>query len=119
MNPTLPYSTLLARLLAFSILINSPFASTSAYVYSPSTPSPALSASAPPLPPSSIPVVQAYGLTETAAGGTFTHQEDLSVGRVGPPICSAYIQVGASSLGMDRRTARRSTTRTVQRSLMH
>ena len=106
MNPTLPYSTLLARLLAFSILINSPFASTSAYVYSP-----------PPPPPLSL--LQAYGLTETAAGGTFTHQEDLSVGRVGPPICSAYIKVGASSLGMDRRTARRSTTRTVQRSLMH
>ncbi|CAI5479704.1 unnamed protein product [Closterium sp. Yama58-4] len=33
-----------------------------------------------------IPISQGYGLTETAAGGTFSEWDDSSVGRVGPPI---------------------------------
>lgn len=55
------------------------------------------------LPLSSIPVLQAYGLTETAAGGTFSHQEDLSVGRVGPPIASCYIKVRLAGMSWAER----------------
>eukprot|EP00897_Mesotaenium_endlicherianum_P007230 jgi/Mesen1/6535/ME000334S05876 len=40
-----------------------------------------------------MPIGQGYGLTETCAGGTFSEWDDLSVGRVGPPIPSAYIKL--------------------------
>lgn len=39
------------------------------------------------------PIGQGYGLTETCAGGTFSQWEDLSVGRVGPPVAMCYIKV--------------------------
>ncbi|GJP40973.1 hypothetical protein CLOM_g626 [Closterium sp. NIES-68] len=41
----------------------------------------------------SIPISQGYGLTETAAGGTFSEWDDSSVGRVGPPIPCNLIQL--------------------------
>lgn len=39
------------------------------------------------------PIGQGYGLTETCAGGTFSQWEDMSVGRVGPPVAMSYIKV--------------------------
>ncbi|KAK7351120.1 hypothetical protein VNO77_10329 [Canavalia gladiata] len=39
------------------------------------------------------PIGQAYGLTETAAGGTFSDFDDTSVGRVGPPLPCSYIKL--------------------------
>ncbi|BBN00075.1 long-chain acyl-CoA synthetase [Marchantia polymorpha subsp. ruderalis] len=39
------------------------------------------------------PIGQGYGLTETCAGGTFSEWTDTSVGRVGPPIPSAYVKL--------------------------
>lgn len=39
------------------------------------------------------PVVQGYGLTETCAGAAFTEPDDISVGRVGPPVPHCYIKV--------------------------
>ncbi|KAI5062971.1 hypothetical protein GOP47_0021518 [Adiantum capillus-veneris] len=39
------------------------------------------------------PIGQAYGLTETCAGATFSEWDDLSVGRVGPPIPHCYIKL--------------------------
>lgn len=39
------------------------------------------------------PIGQGYGLTETCAGGTFSEWDDLSVGRVGPPIPNCYIKL--------------------------
>jgi long-chain acyl-CoA synthetase len=39
------------------------------------------------------PVGQGYGLTETCAGGTFSEADDLTVGRVGPPIPCGYIKL--------------------------
>lgn len=39
------------------------------------------------------PIGQAYGLTETCAGATFSEWDDPSVGRVGPPIPCCYIKL--------------------------
>ncbi|KAL4185757.1 hypothetical protein AMTRI_Chr10g7530 [Amborella trichopoda] len=39
------------------------------------------------------PVEQAYGLTETCAGGTFSDWDDESVGRVGPPLPCCYVKL--------------------------
>lgn len=39
------------------------------------------------------PIGQAYGLTETCAGGTFSDFDDTSVGRVGPPKPSTYVKL--------------------------
>lgn len=39
------------------------------------------------------PVVQAYGLTETCAGGAFSDFSDTSVGRVGPPLPCCFLKV--------------------------
>ncbi|KAH9745392.1 Long chain acyl-CoA synthetase 8 [Citrus sinensis] len=39
------------------------------------------------------PIGQAYGLTETCAGSTFSEWDDPSVGRVGPPVPCCYIKV--------------------------
>jgi long-chain acyl-CoA synthetase len=39
------------------------------------------------------PIGQGYGLTETCAGGTFSQWEDMSVGRVGPPVAMSYIKL--------------------------
>lgn len=39
------------------------------------------------------PIGQAYGLTETFAGGAFSDADDLTVGRVGPPLPCCYIKV--------------------------
>ncbi|MCO5563627.1 hypothetical protein L7F22_017274 [Adiantum nelumboides] len=39
------------------------------------------------------PVGQGYGLTETCAGATFSEWDDLSVGRVGPPIPNCYVKL--------------------------
>lgn len=39
------------------------------------------------------PVGQGYGLTETSAGAAFTEWDDLSVGRVGPPLPCCYIKL--------------------------
>lgn len=39
------------------------------------------------------PIGQGYGLTETCAGATFSEWDDLSVGRVGPPIPHCYIKL--------------------------
>ncbi|KAM7271834.1 hypothetical protein ACFE04_031048 [Oxalis oulophora] len=39
------------------------------------------------------PVGQGYGLTETCAGGTFSEADDLTVGRVGPPLPCGYIKL--------------------------
>ncbi|KAG0564865.1 hypothetical protein M758_8G142500 [Ceratodon purpureus] len=39
------------------------------------------------------PIGQGYGLTETCAGGTFSQWEDMSVGRVGPPVAMCYIKL--------------------------
>eukprot|EP00252_Welwitschia_mirabilis_P001711 TRINITY_DN1163_c0_g1_i1.p1 TRINITY_DN1163_c0_g1~~TRINITY_DN1163_c0_g1_i1.p1 ORF type:complete len:697 (-),score=140.55 TRINITY_DN1163_c0_g1_i1:184-2274(-) len=40
-----------------------------------------------------VPVGQGYGLTETCAGGTFSHWDDTTVGRVGPPLPCSYIKL--------------------------
>ncbi|KAH7283970.1 hypothetical protein KP509_34G033300 [Ceratopteris richardii] len=39
------------------------------------------------------PIGQGYGLTETCAGATFSEWDDLTVGRVGPPIPSCYVKL--------------------------
>lgn len=39
------------------------------------------------------PIGQAYGLTETCAGATFSEWDDPSVGRVGPPVPCCYIKL--------------------------
>ncbi|KAL8150957.1 hypothetical protein V2J09_020765 [Rumex salicifolius] len=39
------------------------------------------------------PIGQAYGLTETCAGGTFSETDDPSVGRVGPPLPCCYVKL--------------------------
>ncbi|KAH9572027.1 hypothetical protein CY35_02G125100 [Sphagnum magellanicum] len=39
------------------------------------------------------PIGQGYGLTETCAGGTFSEWDDISVGRVGPPVPCCYIKL--------------------------
>ncbi|XP_042520574.1 long chain acyl-CoA synthetase 8 [Macadamia integrifolia] len=39
------------------------------------------------------PIGQAYGLTETCAGATFSEWDDDNVGRVGPPVPCAYIKL--------------------------
>ncbi|KAB1209104.1 Long chain acyl-CoA synthetase 8 [Morella rubra] len=39
------------------------------------------------------PIGQAYGLTETFAGGAFSDADDLTVGRVGPPLPCCYIKL--------------------------
>ncbi|XP_047338518.1 long chain acyl-CoA synthetase 8-like [Impatiens glandulifera] len=39
------------------------------------------------------PIAQGYGLTETCAGGTFSEGDDISVGRVGPPLPCCYIKL--------------------------
>ncbi|XP_002972636.2 long chain acyl-CoA synthetase 9, chloroplastic [Selaginella moellendorffii] len=40
-----------------------------------------------------IPIGQGYGLTETCAGATFSEWDDISVGRVGPPVPHCYIKL--------------------------
>ncbi|WOL19193.1 long chain acyl-CoA synthetase 8 [Canna indica] len=40
-----------------------------------------------------VPVGQAYGLTETCAGATFSDWDDTSVGRVGPPLPCSYVKL--------------------------
>ncbi|XP_047333747.1 long chain acyl-CoA synthetase 8-like [Impatiens glandulifera] len=39
------------------------------------------------------PIGQGYGLTETCAGAAFTECDDISVGRVGPPLPCSYIKL--------------------------
>ncbi|MED6106627.1 Long chain acyl-CoA synthetase 8 [Stylosanthes scabra] len=39
------------------------------------------------------PIGQGYGLTETFAGAAFSEWDDISVGRVGPPLPCAYIKL--------------------------
>ncbi|CAK9167191.1 unnamed protein product [Ilex paraguariensis] len=39
------------------------------------------------------PIGQGYGLTETFAGAAFTEWDDISVGRVGPPLPCCYIKL--------------------------
>lgn len=39
------------------------------------------------------PIGQGYGLTETCAGAAFSEWDDISVGRVGPPLPCGYIKV--------------------------
>lgn len=39
------------------------------------------------------PIGQAYGLTETCAGATFSEWDDTTVGRVGPPLPCCYIKL--------------------------
>ncbi|KAH9617685.1 hypothetical protein KSS87_002544 [Heliosperma pusillum] len=39
------------------------------------------------------PIGQGYGLTETCAGAAFTEWDDISVGRVGPPLPCCYIKL--------------------------
>ncbi|GAV68448.1 AMP-binding domain-containing protein [Cephalotus follicularis] len=39
------------------------------------------------------PVGQGYGLTETCAGASFTEWDDMTVGRVGPPLPCGYIKL--------------------------
>lgn len=39
------------------------------------------------------PIGQGYGLTETCAGATFSEWDDLSVGRVGPPVPHCYVKL--------------------------
>ncbi|CAO2812902.1 unnamed protein product [Amaranthus hypochondriacus] len=39
------------------------------------------------------PVGQGYGLTETCAGAAFTEWDDVTVGRVGPPLPCCYIKL--------------------------
>lgn len=39
------------------------------------------------------PIGQGYGLTETCAGAAFSEFDDISVGRVGPPLPCAYIKL--------------------------
>ncbi|XP_011085413.1 long chain acyl-CoA synthetase 8 [Sesamum indicum] len=39
------------------------------------------------------PIGQGYGLTETCAGAAFSEWDDISVGRVGPPLPSCYIKL--------------------------
>jgi hypothetical protein len=45
------------------------------------------------LPFGRAPIGQAYGLTETFAGATFSEWDDSTVGRVGPPLPCCYIKV--------------------------
>ncbi|XP_050384605.1 long chain acyl-CoA synthetase 8 [Argentina anserina] len=39
------------------------------------------------------PIGQAYGLTETFAGATFSEADDTTVGRVGPPLPCCYVKL--------------------------
>lgn len=39
------------------------------------------------------PIGQGYGLTETCAGAAFSESDDISVGRVGPPLPCCYVKV--------------------------
>uniref|UniRef100_A0A2N9E728 AMP-dependent synthetase/ligase domain-containing protein n=1 Tax=Fagus sylvatica TaxID=28930 RepID=A0A2N9E728_FAGSY len=39
------------------------------------------------------PIGQGYGLTETFAGGAFSEWDDITVGRVGPPLPCCYIKL--------------------------
>ncbi|OIW14497.1 hypothetical protein TanjilG_12090 [Lupinus angustifolius] len=39
------------------------------------------------------PICQGYGLTETCAGAAFSDFDDISVGRVGPPLPCSYIKL--------------------------
>jgi long-chain acyl-CoA synthetase len=39
------------------------------------------------------PIGQGYGLTETCAGGTFSEWDDISVGRVGPPVPHCFVKL--------------------------
>lgn len=39
------------------------------------------------------PIGQGYGLTETFAGAAFSEADDVSIGRVGPPLPCAYVKV--------------------------
>ncbi|XP_047971621.1 long chain acyl-CoA synthetase 8 isoform X2 [Salvia hispanica] len=39
------------------------------------------------------PIGQGYGLTETCAGAAFSEADDISVGRVGPPLPCCYIKL--------------------------
>ncbi|KAH6756908.1 AMP-dependent synthetase and ligase family protein [Perilla frutescens var. hirtella] len=39
------------------------------------------------------PIGQGYGLTETCAGAAFSESDDISVGRVGPPLPCCYIKL--------------------------
>ncbi|KAL6492884.1 Long chain acyl-CoA synthetase 9, chloroplastic [Orobanche gracilis] len=39
------------------------------------------------------PIGQGYGLTETCAGGTFSEYDDITVGRVGPPLPCSIIKL--------------------------
>ncbi|XP_068644005.1 long chain acyl-CoA synthetase 8 isoform X2 [Aristolochia californica] len=39
------------------------------------------------------PIGQGYGLTETCAGGAFSEADDLTVGRVGPPLPCCYVKL--------------------------
>ncbi|XP_059661276.1 long chain acyl-CoA synthetase 8 [Cornus florida] len=39
------------------------------------------------------PIGQGYGLTETCAGSAFTEFDDISIGRVGPPLPCCYIKL--------------------------
>lgn len=39
------------------------------------------------------PIGQGYGLTETCAGAAFSEADDISVGRVGPPLPCVYIKL--------------------------
>uniref|UniRef100_A0A8I6YR67 4-coumarate--CoA ligase n=1 Tax=Hordeum vulgare subsp. vulgare TaxID=112509 RepID=A0A8I6YR67_HORVV len=41
----------------------------------------------------SVPVGQGYGLTETCAGAAFSEWDDISVGRVGPPLPCCYVKL--------------------------
>ncbi|XP_037440716.1 long chain acyl-CoA synthetase 8-like [Triticum dicoccoides] len=40
-----------------------------------------------------VPVGQGYGLTETCAGAAFSEWDDISVGRVGPPLPCCYVKL--------------------------
>lgn len=40
-----------------------------------------------------VPIGQGYGLTETCAGGTFSEEDDTSVGRVGAPLPCSYVKL--------------------------
>ncbi|KAH7332273.1 hypothetical protein KP509_20G079200 [Ceratopteris richardii] len=40
-----------------------------------------------------MPIGQGYGLTETCAGASFSEWDDLTVGRVGPPVPHCYLKL--------------------------
>ncbi|MCO5569651.1 hypothetical protein L7F22_023367 [Adiantum nelumboides] len=39
------------------------------------------------------PIAQGYGLTETCVGASFSERDDMTVGRVGPPVPHCYIKL--------------------------